>query len=126
MWAAMVIQEHYRRHRLQGRAKAAERAAKLEASFDAEASAASKKGLGSRLVKSLSFSRRKKPPAKPPLPSDLAPEDLISARGERKDGSLAGATLLVMGAQTLGPAKTGAKTPEPTTAGKPRTRISRA
>ena len=103
-WGAMVIQENYRRHRLREKAKA-----------DATA-ATPKKGLGSRLVKSLSFSRRKKPPTKPALPSDLAPEDLISARGQRKDGL----------PTPLGSANTSSEpspnTPEPTGSAKPRTR----
>lgn len=68
-WAAIVIQENYRRHRLREKAKAL------------EAKNTPKKGIGSRLVKSLSFSRRKKPPKKPALPEDLTADDLISARG---------------------------------------------
>jgi len=71
-WAAIVIQENYRRHKLREKAKAAELA---------KAEATPKKGIGSRLVKSLSFSRRKKPPPKPVLPEDLTADDLISARG---------------------------------------------
>merc|ERR550514_2609283 len=71
-WAAIVIQENYRRHKLREKAKAAE---------VAKAEATPKKGIGSRLVKSLSFSRRKKPPPKPVLPEDLTADDLISARG---------------------------------------------
>ena len=75
-WAAIVIQENYRRHQLREKAKA------LEQGKGAK-DGTPKKGIGSRLVKSLSFSRRKKPPTKPALPDDLTPDDLISARGEK-------------------------------------------
>jgi hypothetical protein len=73
-WAAIVIQENWRRHKLREKAKL-EQAKK-------GAEQTPKKGIGSRLVKSLSFSRRKKPPPKPILPDDLTADDLISARGK--------------------------------------------
>jgi len=71
-WAAIVIQENWRRHKLREKGKA---------DASKKATETPKKGIGSRLVKSLSFSRRKKPPPKPILPDDLTAEDLISARG---------------------------------------------
>jgi hypothetical protein len=73
-WAAIVIQENWRRHKLREKAK-------LE-QVKKGAEQTPKKGIGSRLVKSLSFSRRKKPPPKPILPDDLTADDLISARGK--------------------------------------------
>ena len=75
-WAAVVIQERWRRYKLRQKAK------ELESVKAAEATP-KKSGLGSKIVKSLSFSRRstKKAPPKPVMPDDVAPEDLISARG---------------------------------------------
>ena len=79
-WAAVVIQERYRRHKLRQKTKA------IAAEKAAEKAATPQKseGIGKKIVKSLSFSRRsvKKPPPKPVMPNDLAPEALISARGE--------------------------------------------
>lgn len=78
-WAAVVIQERWRRYKLRQKAKELEAAKAM--------STPTKKGgggLGSKLVKSLSFSRRsaKKPPlVKPQMPDDITQDDLISARG---------------------------------------------
>jgi len=60
--------------------------AQVQASL--ESTPAKKTGLGSKIVKSLSFSRRKKPPAKPAMPDDLSPEDLISARGNNPEPAM--------------------------------------
>ena len=77
-WAAICIQEAFRRHKLRQKAKA------LEAE-----KAKSNKGIGGRLVKSLSFTRRtreskKKVPPKPSMPEDITEDDLVSARGGNK------------------------------------------
>ena len=53
-----------------------------------------KQGVGAKIAKSLSFSRRKKlAPIKPNMPDDIVPDDLISARGNGPDR---GTTLLGM------------------------------
>jgi len=80
-WAATVIQERYRRHKLRQKAKEVQAAKATEAANEITPKKAG--GLGSKIVKSLSFSRRKgtKQIVKPEMPSDLAPEDLVSARG---------------------------------------------
>ena len=44
-------------------------------------------GMGAKIVKSLSFSRRKKTP-KPAIPEDVAQEDLISARGANPQSAM--------------------------------------
>lgn len=81
-WAAVVIQERYRRHKLRQKAKEVEALAISNSSAAPEAAPKKSGGIGSKIVKSLSFSRRgKKAPAKPVMPDDLSPEDLISARG---------------------------------------------
>lgn len=77
-WAAICIQEGYRRHKLRQKAVAlqAEKAKK-------------DKTIGSKLVKSLSFTRRTrqskaKVPPKPSMPEDITDDDLLSARGGNK------------------------------------------
>ena len=78
-WAAVVIQERWRRYQLR-------KASKGLAGKGGKASGTPKKeSMGSKIVKSLSFSRRSGKKSikdlKPVMPDDLAPEDLISARG---------------------------------------------
>jgi len=98
-WAAIVIQENYRRHKLR------EKARDMEAAKLAKEGTPKSKSLAGKLVKSLSFSRRKKPPPKPAMPDDITPDDLISARGEKPSSS-----------------EPSPNTPEPTGSAKPKTR----
>ena len=70
-WAAVVIQERYRRYKLKQKKQALENTPK-------------KQGIGSKIVKSL-FSRRSAKKAanpKPDRPVDITDEDLVSARGQ--------------------------------------------
>ena len=74
-WAAVVIQERYRRYKLKQKKQALENTPK-------------KQGIGSKIVKSLSFSRRSAKKAanpKPDRPVDITDEDLVSARGQNPE-----------------------------------------
>ena len=77
-WAAVVIQERWRRYQLR-------KAVKGVGGKGGKSATPKKEGIGSKIVKSLSFSRRSGKKSikdlKPVMPDDLAPEDLISARG---------------------------------------------
>lgn len=104
-WAAIVIQESYRKHKHK-QAKQSKAAAAN--------STPRKAGIGTKLIKSLSFSRRsakKGPNLKPAMPDDITPDDLISARGTGP------ATPAVTSGSEPSPT-----TPEPTGAAKPKTR----
>jgi len=109
-WAATVIQERWRRHKL--RQKHKEAMAAQAAQISAVVTTPKKSGgLVSKIVKSLSFSRRKKPPAKPAMPDDISAEDLISARGNNPD-----APAMLLGQPLESPAAT------PTGGGQPKKR----
>lgn len=103
-WAAVVIQERWRRYQIRKKAKALEAA-------KGEVATPKKTGVGAKIVKSLSFSRRSsKKPAKPVKPDDITDDDLISARGAGPDRTMhLGMPVESKGPETPGAEPTGGK-----------------